>query len=399
MNQQRHTLMILSSVLMMLLMGTVYTYSVFRYHIEVEYQINTFLSGFPYMTSLFFYALSMMISGRLLKPSRLRGFVFYGTLLIALGWIVSSLSTSFILLVIAYGFLIGTGVGMVYGVPIYMVQKLYPKKSGLMTGIILLGFGMSPLLTAPLASFLIQNTGLQTTFLIFGVLFLVIQLPLSYLFILKEYTDFRSVAPDPILHEKLKPFKRIYALFVIATTIGLMMIGLSYQIGVVHYGFDSREVTLSLSFFALMNGLARPLFGKMMDQKGFRFSVLLSLSLISIASLIGLFNQGQNIVLYVISFGLFWFNLGAWLAIVPATIKEFYGIKQYSRKYGVMFTAYGIGSIIGTIISGTIMDLFGWTGYLYLIVLIFTAISMFILFNINSKPTKTSKNNQQKHQN
>ncbi|MBU1020828.1 MAG: MFS transporter [Firmicutes bacterium] len=390
MQQQKHTLMILSSIFMMLMMGTVYSYSVFRYHIEAEYQINTFLSGFPYMTSLFFYALSMMVSGRLLKPSRLRGFVFFGTILISLGWILAFLSNNFVVLVLSYGFLIGTGVGMVYGVPIYMVQKLYPKKSGLMTGIILLGFGMSPLITAPLASFLIQNTSLSTTFLIFGMMFLVIQLPLSYLFILKEYTDFKAVTPDQITHERLKPFKRIYGLFVIATTIGLMMIGLSYQIGVVHYLFDAREVTLSLSFFALMNGIARPIFGKLMDQKGFRFSVLISLSLISVGSIIGLINQGQHILLYIISFGLFWFNLGAWLAIVPATIKEFYGINQYSKKYGVMFTAYGIGSILGTSISGTIMDLFGWTGYLYIMILIFVGVSVFIILHINQSSIKNN---------
>jgi len=390
MKEQKHTLMVLSSILMMLLMGTVYTYSVFRYHIEIEYQIGTFLSGIPYMTSLFFYAFSMMLTGRLLRPSRLRRFVFFGTLLIAFGWLISSFANQFFLLVFSYGFLIGTGVGMVYGVPIYMVQKLYPKKSGLMTGLILLGFGMSPLMTAPLATILIENTSLQTTFLIFAVLFLLIQLPLSYLFILKEYTEFKTTAPDLIQNEKLKPFKRIYGLFVIATTVGLMMIGLSYQIGKVRYGFDARDVTLSLSFFALLNGVARPIFGKLMDKKGFRFSVLLSLSLIALASIIGLVNQGQNIILYVISFGLFWFNLGAWLAIVPATIKEFYGIKQYSKKYGVMFTAYGIGSIIGTIISGTIMDLLSGTGYLYLLILIFIGISLFILFNIKH----TSKSNE-----
>ena len=352
------------------------------YYIETEYQIGTFLSGFPYMTSLFFYALSMMVSGRLLKPSRLRGFVFFGTLLISIGWFISGLSDSYLLLVVSYGVLIGIGVGMVYGVPIYMVQKLYPKKSGLMTGFILLGFGMSPLLTAPLAITLIQNTSLNQTFLIFGMLFLIIQLPLSFLFILKEQKDFKSIKPDLVVTEKLKPFKRIYGLFVIATTIGLMMIGLSYQVGVVYYAFDAREVTLSLSFFALMNGVARPIFGRLMDRKGFKFSVLLSLFLIFFASVIGLVNQGQHLILYVISFGLFWFNLGAWLAIVPATIKEFYGIKQYSRKYGVMFTAYGIGSILGTSISGTIMDLFGGTAYLYIMILIFLGISIFILKTI-----------------
>jgi len=131
-----------------------------------------------------------------------------------------------------------------------------------------------------------------------------------------------------------------------------------------------------------MNGIARPIFGKLMDQKGFKFSVLLSLFLMAVASIIGLVNQGQHLLLYVISFGLFWFNLGAWLSIVPATIKEFYGIQQYSKKYGLMFTAYGIGSIFGTLISGTIMDLFNWTGYLYILVLILIVISIFTLKSV-----------------
>lgn len=382
MHTQKHRLMVISSVLMMLLMGTVYAYSIFRYHIEIEYDISTFQSGIPYMTSLFFYALSMMFTGRLLKPSILRRVVFIGTLCIIVGWLVSGLTSNFVIFTLSYGVFIGIGVGMVYGVPIYMAQKLFPEKSGLMTGIILLGFGMSPLITAPLASALIAATSLKQTFLMFAGLFLIIQLPLSYVFMLKEYKEFKGLPVDPKAKEVLKPFIRIYGLFVIATTIGLMMIGLSYQVGIIYYGFDAREVTLSLSFFALLNGVARPIFGKLMDKKGFRFSVLFSLSLIASASIIGLINQGQSIVLYIISFGLFWFNLGAWLAIVPSTIKEFYGIKQYPKKYGIMFTAYGVGSIIGTSISGTIMDLFGGTTILYMVILGFIGLSVYILFHI-----------------
>lgn len=375
----RHTLMIISSITMMLLMGTVYAYSVFRYHIENLYQTNTLESGLPYMTSLFFYALSMMISGRHLKPNRLRGFVFYGTLLIVLGWFLSGISQNIYILMLSYGLLIGTGVGMVYGVPIYMVQKLYPSKSGLMTGIILLGFGMSPLITAPLSKYLIEITSIRHTFFIIGALFLIIQLPLSFLFILKERDTFKKEIADLRVHEKLKPFKRIYALFVISTTVGLMMIGLTYQVGVRYYQLDERSVTMALSIFAILNGVARPLFGRWMDQKGFKFSATLSVSLIILASVVGFINRGENFILFSVSFGLYWFNLGAWLAIVPATIKEFYGIKQYSKKYGIMFTGYGIGAILGTLVSGYIMDFFDNTTYIYGLIFGLMMISLIIL--------------------
>lgn len=382
---KKHTLMIISSILMMLLMGTVYAYSVFRYHIEDLYQISTLTSGLPYMTSLFFYAFSMMVTGRHLKPTRLRGFVFYGTLLIILGYFLSSIATHIGMLVFSYGVLIGTGVGMVYGVPIYMVQKLYPKRSGLMTGIILLGFGMSPLITAPLTSALIEWTSIRQTFFILSVVFLVLQLPLSYIFILKERTTFKQEPVEQRFKEKLKPFKRIYALFVIATLVGLMMIGLTYQVGVRFYGLNETHVTIALSFFAILNGLARPLFGKLMDNQGFKFSGILSVSLIVVASVIGLINRGSTFFLFGISFGLYWFNLGAWLAIVPATIKEFYGIQQYAKKYGLMFTGYGVGAILGTLASGYILDMLGETSYIYGFILALMVISAILLSQMPKK--------------
>ncbi len=113
MKQQRHILMMISSIVMMLLMGTVYSYSVFRLPIEEKFHIGTLLSGLPYMTSLFFYACSMMISGRFLKPTSLRSMVVMGTLLIASGWLLSGLSTRYWKLILTYGVLLGTGVGKI----------------------------------------------------------------------------------------------------------------------------------------------------------------------------------------------------------------------------------------------------------------------------------------------
>ena len=382
---QKHFTLVLSSFLMMLLMGTVYTYSVFRFHIEQLFSISTLQSGLPYMTSLFFFAFSMMISGRFLTNNRVKHFAVIGTILIILGYILSAFSPNVWVLMGSYGLLIGSGVGMVYGVPIYMVQTLFPQKSGFMTGVVLLGFGSSPLVTAPLSDYLISAFGLTNTFLILASIFLIVQLPLALIFSIKEQ-PFKQTPKTVYVSEKLKPFKRIYGLFLIATTVGLMMIGLSYQIGVRNYGFTSDSITLFISLFALLNGVARPIFGKLMDLYGFKFTSYLSLFLVIIASLIGLLNQGQHLILFAISFGLFWFNLGAWLAIIPQTIKEYYGLKQYARNYGLVYTAYGVGAILGTLISGLIIDVLNSTSYIYLLILLCMIISITILYYMPSKP-------------
>jgi MFS family permease len=359
---------------MMLLMGSVYSYGVFRLEIESVYGVGTFLSGVPYMTSLFFYAFAMMVAGRWLTSSRLAFFVFVGTLLIIAGWMISAWSDDFIWLIVGYGGFIGTGVGMVYGVPVYWIQNAYPRHRGWMTGVVLMGFGLSPLFSAPFASARLSQVGLSETFLIFGLLFLLTQLPLALLFVRRSQADSpqavirptpRSTASDG----RKVPFWRLYGLFALATTIGLMMIGLSYRIGVAQYGFDGADVTRSISFFAVLNGLARPLFGRMMDRYGFRRSAWLSLGLIALAAGIGVLNQGRHLILYVGAFGLFWFSLGSWLAMLPAVVREYYGFELYARKYGVMFTAYGIGAIVGTIVSGTILERFGGTTLLYGVIL------------------------------
>ena len=353
---------------MMLLMGTVYTWSILRVEVENVYNTNTLQSGLPYMTSLFFYALSMMITGRLLKQKNTQKIAIIGVLLISLGWLLASQSGTLISLTLSYGVLIGIGVGMVYGIPIFIINQRF-KKSGFYAGIVLSGFGASPLLTAPIVHLWIQNVGLQQTFLNMSMISIIILLPLTFL--LKYSQD--SISTHPSLTVKpfsLKTFVLLYTMFLLATTIGLTMIGLSYRIGVVNYGFNTNAVAMSVSAFALMNGLSRPLFGKIVDAKGFLYAAGLSIILVNLATLIAVMNQGDNLLLYGISMGLYWFNLGAWLAMLPASIKHYFGTHSYAKNYGLMFTSYGFGAILGTLFSGTVLDLFFSTRYLYFAVFI-----------------------------
>lgn len=358
------------SVLLMLMIGAVYTFSVFRPHIQHIYSLSTLESGYPYMISLFFYAFSMMVTGRILKPRNTFVILMTGTLMIGLGWILSGLSQSFIVFLLSYGVLIGIGVGMVYGIPIRGIQDIYPAKKGFFMGIILLGFGLSTLVVAPLSTYLIETVGIKSTFYIYGIAFLVMAIPFSWILKYRKINTHQESIETQIVSPLSITGKQMYLYFVIATTIGLMMIGLSYYIGVEVYQFDPWRVALSMSLFAFMNGISRPLFGLLMDRKGFYYSVKLSFMLMMIGAIISMLNRGTHLALFMISYSIFWFNLGAWLAIIPATVRIKYGSENYSKVYGYIFTGYGIGAILGTLLSGFIMDLFGDTFYIYLIIMI-----------------------------
>jgi len=366
----KHKGYVITSVILMLLIGSVYTYSVFRPFVEDRFTLNTLQSGLPYMLSLFFYAVSMMLTGRILTTKNQRMILVIGILLIGLGWFLAGFASHFILFLIGYGVMIGVGVGMVYGIPIKGIQDRFPLKKGLMTGLVLLGFGLSTLIVAPLSTYLIETYGLSQTFYIYAMIFMMVLVPISLILgIQQEASEVSNIQEN----QKILNVSsiKLYLYFVMATTIGLMMIGLSYYIGVTVYGFNPWSIALSMSLFAVMNGISRPIFGWLMDRKGFYYSVKLSLLLIISASVISIINQGTHLVLFMISYGIFWFNLGAWLAIIPAAVSMKYGRERYAKKYGLFFTGYGIGAIIGTLLSGFIMDLFGNTTYIYIIILVF----------------------------
>jgi len=84
-------------------------------------------------------------------------------------------------------------------------------------------------------------------------------------------------------------------------------------------------------------------------------------------------------MLFILSFALFWFNLGAWLSMMPAAVKAIYGIDAYARVYGNLFTAYGVGAVAGTLVSGLILDLFEQTTYVYTMVLVIVVMSLIVL--------------------
>ena len=142
---------ILAGILMFLCLGTVYSWSVFRKPLEELFQIGSTESGLPYMLFLACYSFLMPVGGLLLEKNTPRKVILLGTLLVGGGWILAGYSQNIIHLSLTYGLMAGSGVGIIYGVPMAVVARWFPDKTGFAVGLTLLGFGLSPLITAPAA--------------------------------------------------------------------------------------------------------------------------------------------------------------------------------------------------------------------------------------------------------
>jgi OFA family oxalate/formate antiporter-like MFS transporter len=353
----------------LLCLGSVYSWSIFRKPLESELNISATQSLLPYTVALVFYATLMPITGFYIPRFGPRVITAIGGIVVGLGYILSSFATNIGAMIVTYGVIAGTGVGIVYGVPMVVVSRWFPDRKGLAVGLTIIGFGLSPLITAPLANHLIAAYTVRPTLRILGITFMAIVLAIAITLKLppKEWHPPQNLAtststiaqtyPANIL--KSRSFYGLWICYAIATLIGLSAIGISSPVGEEMIKIDPALAASSVSLFALFNGVSRPLFGWLSDRFQPHYVAIASYSLILIACVLMVNAQTGQVATYLIAFCLFWFCLGGWLAMAPITTMRFFNPDQYAQNYGIVFTAYGVGAIIGTLATGSIRDWFG----------------------------------------
>jgi MFS transporter, OFA family, oxalate/formate antiporter len=364
-------LFVVLGLIMDVCLGAVYAYSIFLGPVRKAFTgVSAFQANFPFMVFLAFFSVLMFFGGRLMEKMGPRKLGIIGGIIVGLGWFLSGYATDIWLLTLTYGVIAGSGVGLVYGCPVAMGAKWFPDKKGLAVGLMLAGFGGSALITGKVASTLIPSVGLSTTFMYFGIAFGIILVILSLPFRFPAAGWVPSgwkpaagtvAAADFTPGEMVKSgtFCGLSLCFLIGSIAGLMAIGISKPVGNEIIKVSGETAATLVGVFACFNALGRPLFGWLTDKITPRNAAVLNLIMILTVSIIMIFAKEGDTNLYVISFIGFWLSLGGWLAIAPTATATFFGMKNYARNYGVVFFAYGLGAIIGGIISGQAKDVFG----------------------------------------
>ncbi|NLK62745.1 MAG: OFA family MFS transporter [Fusobacteria bacterium] len=380
-------------IIIFMCLGSVYSWSIFKKPVEEALNLTSTESGLPYVVFLIFYALGMPLSGNFIKKIGPRAITIIGGIFVSLGWFLAGFVNNIVLLVLTYGVMGGIGVGIVYGAPMAVVGEWFPKKRGLAVGLTLGGFGLSPFVTAPLSRRLIETYGVNSTFKIMGIAFFIIiialSIPLSFPESIKNNNNkYQKGLENAVTLKEVLRNKRFYFLwmtFALGTFTGLMVIGISSPVAEEVIKLSPDYGALAVSIFAIFNGLGRPVFGVLTDKFYSKISGTISYILIIIASIMMLNAKEGMVGLYMISFCIFWFVLGGWLAIAPTAVSNIFGAENYARNYGFLFTAYGVGAIGGGIVSGKIKDIFNSYHYVFIPTLIAGVIGLILIQFVRKK--------------
>jgi MFS transporter, OFA family, oxalate/formate antiporter len=366
----------------LLCLGTVYSWSIFRKPLEALFKkeginITATESLLPFTVLLVVFALVMPIAGFYINRFGARLITAVGGVVMATGYILSSFASNITMLAFTYGIIAGIGVGMAYGMPLAVVARWFPDKKGIAVGLTVVGFGLSPLITAPLAKSLIDTYQVRQTFVIFGVAFALIILAISATLTLPPSGWKPANWNPPALtkshrtsnRESMLQSRTFYGLwlcYAIGSFAGLAAIGIASPLAQEIIKLDAATAASSVSLFAIFNGAGRPFFGWFTDRFTPKLGAIVAFILVIIASIMMLNARQGDFTTYLVAFSLFYFSLGGWLAIAPTSTLTFFNPQNYAQNYGIVFTAYGVGALSGTLIAGQVRDIFGsYTNFFY----------------------------------
>jgi OFA family oxalate/formate antiporter-like MFS transporter len=366
-----------------LALGVLYTWSVISKGIPESWHWTEAQKSLPYAVACLIFSLTMIPAGRLQDKIGPRITATIGGILVGLGMVLTSLGTTPMLYIIGFGVLTGIGLGFGYAAATPPAVKWFPaKKTGMIAGIVVSGFGLASVYTAPLSNWLIGTYGMQRALLVLGILFFTAVIVLAQ-FLKAPPASYKpagaAVAPAAsgakVQRIDFRPreilatpqFYQLWFMYACGSGAGLMIIAklsaiVKNQAGI-SLGF------LLVAMLAIGNGSGRIVAGIISDKIGRQKTMLIAfLFQALLVFLLSKANTGSplaNIVILSVISALIGANYGANLSLFPSITKDYWGLKNFGINYGFVFTAWGMGGFMLAFFAGKLYDIYHSFSYAY----------------------------------
>jgi OFA family oxalate/formate antiporter-like MFS transporter len=361
-----------------LALGVLYAWSVVAKSLTANWGWSAGQASLPYAMACGIFAVSMVFAGRAQDRFGPRIVASVGGALVGAGMIVASLATSAnrLPIVLGFGVLVGAGIGLGYAAATPAAVKWFAaERKGLITGIVVAGFGLASVYIAPLTQYLLGAYSVADTFRMLGVTFLFITVGLAQLLndppvgyvagaaVPKRRATAGAVTPVPAADKprdydwremvRTPQFALLWLMYAFAAFAGLMIIGHMAKIAALQLpGADLGFLLVGV--LAIGNATGRVVAGIVSDRIGGTRTMLIVFVLQSM--MMGLLWVAGSVAALVPVAALVGFAYGANLSLFPSTTAGYFGTKNMGVNYGLIFTAWGVGGVFGSMTAGTIVD-------------------------------------------
>ena len=376
-----------AGVCLQMALGAAYAWSVFRIPLVKEFGWSIAQVSFTFTLSFFCLGCTSILGGLWMNRKGPRIVAMFAGLMWGGGVFLASFSAHKLWwLYLTYGVIGGTGLGMGYIVPLAVLVKWFPERRGLITGIAVGGFGAGSLLSAPLASELMQRVGLMPTFAYLGVIFAVVAIGSGF-FMRNPPEGWRPAGWNPTAAQMAQRTDRDYtlkealrtwqwwalcALVSLNTMAGLSVVSqaspMFQEIGKV----GAVAAASLVGFISIGNGLGRVLWAWISDVIGRKpaFIILFGLQ----AALFWTFHWIASPVILTVVVFIIVVCYGGGYGITPAFTADYFGARNVGPIYGLILLPWAFPAAFGPLLFAYLREATG--GYnlaLYLIAGMLTA--------------------------
>lgn len=393
-------IVIIGTVITQLGLGSIYTWSLFNQPIVNKFGWGLSKVALTFSIASFALSVSTLAAGKLQERFGIRKLTSFCGIILGVGLILTSKVSSIGMLYILAGILVGAMDGIAYITTLSNAIKWFPNKKGLISGISVGAYGTGSLIFKYINSDFLNKDGFQEAFMIWGIIAMIL------IFVGAQFLKDANVSEEKIdkgegrvdftVKEMLKT-RQAYLLFIVMFTAcmsGLYLIGIVKDIGVKLAGLDVKTAANAVAMVAVFNTIGRLILGAISDKFD-RLKVVMCTLIVTLASVLVLCFVKLNFIGFFTCVACIAFCFGGNITIFPAIVGDFFGLKNHSKNYGVIYQGFGLGALSGSVIA-TIVGGFKPT---FIVVGVLCMISIIIVATIKppiKKVNLETKNNIQK---
>ena len=367
--------------LMQMALGAVYAWSVFRTPLSKQFHWSISDVTLTFTICVFVLGVAAFFGGLWLNRKGPRVVALTGGFLYGLGVFLASFSADKLWwLYLSYGLIGGIGLGFGYIVPVAVLVKWFPDKRGLITGIAVGGFGAGALVTAPVATRLIQSVGVLQTFAYMGIAYILVTMATG-LFMKNPPDGWKPegwlpsviqskqrAAKDYTLGEALKTWQwwALWLLLFLNTSAGISLIS---QESPMFQEFAKASAIVAAGMVGIVsigNAVGRIFWAWTSDAITRRWTFVV-MFLVQVGLFWMLPGIASVTILTAVSF-IILMCYGGGFGTMPAFAADYFGSRNVGPIYGLMLTAWGSASAFGPLLIAHLRQASGsYVGGLHII--------------------------------
>jgi OFA family oxalate/formate antiporter-like MFS transporter len=353
----------------LLVLGLIYAWSIFATPIGSVYTDpgDKGMLSYVFYVSMFVFCLVALIGAQIIKHASAKVAIIIAAVLLAVGFIGTPITAplSVWCVILFYGVFASAGCGIAYNAIIALVNPWWPDKTGLCSGIQMMGFGVSSLIFGSAANALFPVIGWQTVCYIVAIVGAVLMLLLAIVVKpaptsvgetlgLSGSSLADNAAPiqkQNILTTKVFWLYAVWAVILIAC--GMVVIGSAKQ------GAEALNMAavgaLLVGLVSTMNGLARIINGAIFDKVGL-------VPVMVIGGVVGIVAMGGCALAFALGLApaylvcaiLMAFAYGGIPVMASAFARARYDAADFAKNLGIANCAIAVAAIINIVLTAVL---------------------------------------------